>query len=56
LSATPKLGCGLNSSRVLDRLAATPRPYPRNWFWDGLHVISILNAHYNDLLLHAIQE
>ena len=56
LSATPKLGCGLNSSRVLDRLAATTGPYPSYWFWDGLHVLSILNAHYNGLLLHAIQE
>ena len=53
---TPKLGCGLTSSRVLDRVAATPPPYPRTWFWDNLHVLSILNEHYNDMLWHAIQD
>ena len=56
MSATPKLGCGLTSSRVLDRVAATPPPYPRTWFWDNLHVLSILNEHYNDMLWHAIQD
>jgi len=54
--STPKLGCGLTSSRVLDRVAATPPPYPRTWFWDNLHVLSILNEHYNDMLWHAIQD
>ena len=52
----PKLGCGLGSARVLDRLSATSTtPFPRNWLWDKLHVLGILNQHYNELLLHAIQ-
>ena len=52
---TPKLGCGLDSARVLDRLTATTTPFPRNWLWDKQHVLGILNQHYNELLLHAIQ-
>jgi len=52
LSPTPALGCGLGASRILDRVVAAP--YPLTWFWDKLHALSILNRHFNELLLRAV--
>lgn len=45
-----KLKCDI---KVLDRTSMS-KNVPSNWYWDGLHVLSILNEEYNHQLVEKI--
>ena len=51
---TPALGCDAKN-RIFDRLSPATG-VPAHWFWDGLHVLSILNRHFNLMLLETVRE
>lgn len=47
---TTKLKCDAN---VLDRTSVNAK-VPRNWYWDKMHILSILNEEYNHQMVEKI--
>ena len=50
---TPRLGCD-GAKKVFDRLTPS-REAPRSFFWDPLHVLSVLNRQFNQDLLRVVE-